>query len=185
MRTPEEQYNTDVKAILAQYPKGSEERAEAKGALWDKYQADKGDVEVIHRHQKILATDLCNIVIAFHEGKTLEKDYGPSRTAAFQDYAARIVDLGLATEVPSDKWVAPYTEDALEFERNLLERGSIEEKAGGMTDAEVIFINDPLRDKCTEVLHAFHVQFGLGMLRDHPHTYGGVVPECVQEERKR
>ena len=34
----EEQYNREVKAILAQYPAGSREREEAKRALWERFQ---------------------------------------------------------------------------------------------------------------------------------------------------
>jgi hypothetical protein len=185
MTTLEEQYNIEVKAILARYPAGSEEREEAKRALWEKYQADKfeqsGDLSIIYNLQKRLGADLYALISAFYDGTLEDADYRVQRIAAFRKYCSRMVELGLASSVPGDAWITVFSNDGIDFERNL-----VPPKTSGLTQEDILLLLcDPARDKMKEGLLAFHTEFGTAKLKSDPAVYGGVVESLKDEEQEK
>jgi hypothetical protein len=177
MTTLEEQYKLDVKTACGLHPKGSDERAEAKTALWDKFQADSGSVDVIHRHQKIFVREILKVIVAYYGGGIPLKDYGLQRSEVFLQYARKMVELGLATEVPSAEWIAAFTAAGLQAEEGLFKNQA------DVTTCKIGSVQDiTLRGKATEVFLAFHTQFGKGVLKDKPETYGGIIASLKEEE---
>jgi hypothetical protein len=77
--------------------------------------------------------------------------------------------LGLASEVPDDTWITPFSEDGIKEELRL-----VPAKTTGRTDEDIIISDVPLRDKCQEVISAFHSQFGIGRLKEEPDIFMGL-----------
>ncbi len=120
--TLEEQYSIDVKSIMAKHPIGSQERAEAKKALWQQHEAGlllrDGKPAVIIRLQRKLAWALHYLILEYYKGEINLKDYATGRSSAFLRYAAKCEELGIAVKIPDPwVWVDSFTKDALAFER--------------------------------------------------------------------
>jgi hypothetical protein len=183
--TLEEGYKMEVKAICAQYPPGSKEREEAKRALWEKFQADRflrdgsaEDLGIIYQLQGQMAADFFALIDSFYSGKVpSEKEYLAQTIAVFRQYCVRAVELGLASAVPDDDWIAPFAVDGIKLELSLLPA-----KTTGFSPEDADLLCIPCRDECKRFLAAFHAQFGIGRLKATPDVHKGIDPKSAAVE---
>jgi hypothetical protein len=86
------------------------------------------------------------------------------------------VELGLASAVPDDDWIAPFAVEGIKLELSL-----VPAKTTGFTPEDANLLCIPCRVECKKFLAAFHAQFGIGRLKDTPDVHDGINPESVEE----
>jgi hypothetical protein len=89
------------------------------------------------------------------------------------------VELGLASAVPDDAWIAPFAVDGIKLELSLLPA-----KRTGFTPEDADLLCIPCRDECKKFLAAFHAQFGIGRLKAAPDVHKGIDPKSAAIERE-